>query len=200
MIFLATLLSYLSGSVMYSYLIAKYLGKDLSQVRDGNPGGSNLWRATNWKIGLTGILLDGFKAYIPLLIFVPIFESNVNPVLFYLLCVSPVLGHMFSPFLKFKGGKAIASTFGVWSALTKWEVPVVMGLTYTIFSFFRKNTTPEYDALRALVGLLVALVYVFIRFPEYVPVALINFLLLVYSHRKEAFIISKRFMENFSKS
>ncbi len=200
MIFLAILISYLSGSVMYSYLLARYLGKDLSKVRDGNPGGSNLWRVTNWKLGLLGILLDGFKAYIPLLIFIPIFENNVNKILFYLLCISPVLGHMFSPFLKFKGGKAIASTFGVWSALTRWEVPVIMGFVYTVFSFFRKNTTPEYDSLRALSGLIIASCYVLIRFPPYFPIALVNLILLLYSHRREFLNLGKRLGNALNKS
>ena len=42
---LAIMLQYISGSVMYSYLIAKYKGIDLKKIRDGNPGSSNVWRA-----------------------------------------------------------------------------------------------------------------------------------------------------------
>ncbi|MBZ0305360.1 MAG: glycerol-3-phosphate acyltransferase, partial [Anaerolineae bacterium] len=49
------------------------------------------------------------------------------------IAVAPVAGHAFSPFLKFKGGKALAATFGVWSGLTLAEVPTMLGLLMTLF-------------------------------------------------------------------
>jgi len=51
---------------MYSYIIAKMLNIDLSKIRDGNPGASNLWRAKGWKYGILALLLDYLKGALPL--------------------------------------------------------------------------------------------------------------------------------------
>lgn len=59
-------LQFLSGSVMYSYIIAKLKGIDLRKVRDGNPGSTNLWRAAGWKYGFLALALDYFKGVLPL--------------------------------------------------------------------------------------------------------------------------------------
>lgn len=159
------ILQFLSGSVMYSYILAKAKGIDLRKIRDGNPGSTNLWRAAGFKWGFTALLLDYSKGVFPLAFFSWNNSFNITPFVICLAALAAVAGHAFSPFLKFKGGKAIATTFGAWSVLTKWEAPILLGTVFTLFSLWNKikgkgKTTPEEDTLRVLIGFLVLFFYV----------------------------------------
>lgn len=167
--FLIIAIQFLSGSVMYSAILAKLKGVDLRKVRDGNPGSSNLWRATGFKWGFTALALDYFKGLFPLALFA--WENrglnpDVNPYMVSVAALAGIAGHAFSPFLKFKGGKAVATTFGAWSVLTTWEGPTLLGAVFTLFSIInkfkgKKRTTPEDDALRVFFGFFVLFLYAF---------------------------------------
>ncbi|MCR4429339.1 MAG: glycerol-3-phosphate acyltransferase, partial [Caldiserica bacterium] len=125
------LVEYFTGSIMFSFILGKISGIDLRNFRDGNPGGTNLWRLKGWGLGLLGIFLDYFKGFMPLYLLL----SKNDFTTWQLTCLSlaPLLGHLFPPMLKFKGGKGISTTFGVWSALTKYEVPLILGTVYALF-------------------------------------------------------------------
>jgi len=183
------LLEFFVGSIMFSYWLGKIKGKDIRQTRDGNPGGSNLGRVFGWKWGMAGIVLDFLKGYVPLVFVVEL--GILQNWRLAIVSVAPVLGHAFSPFLKFSGGKAVAVTFGIWSALTRWEVPVLLGTIFTIFSLTRAirkkgKTTPADDAARVMVGMLAVLVYVLMRgIPYLLPVWCMNMAILFYRHQKD---------------
>lgn len=84
-------------------------------IEEENPGGSNAMNICGTGIGLICILLDMAKAFIPVYIAINVFKlsgMNLVPI-----TIAPVLGHAFSPFLEFKGGKAVASTYGAFLAL-----------------------------------------------------------------------------------
>lgn len=190
-------LQFLSGSVMYSYIIAKLKGIDLRKVRDGNPGSTNLWRAAGWKYGFLALAFDYFKGVLPLAFFAWNNSFSIISINRYVLSVAAfagVLGHAFSPFLKFKGGKAVATTFGAWSVLTKWEGPMLLGGVFTIFSIFnkikgKKKTTPEEDAFRVLLGFIALFFYTiwkaFNGMPELVLLYAGNAIVVFYKHRVE---------------
>jgi len=183
-------LEYLVGSIMFSDIIAKAHGINLRTFRDGNPGGANLWRLKGFGWGFLGIFLDYLKGFIPLYFIIS--HNNFTALELSLIAIAPLLGHLFPPMLKFKGGKGISTTFGIWSALTKYEVPLLLGFVFTIFVFIRKeDTTPEFDAVRALTGMIVAIIFVFIFHREFTLVAILNLVLLVFSHRKEIYNIMK---------
>ncbi len=157
-------IQFFSGSVMYSQLFAKMLSIDLRKIRDGNPGSSNLWRAAGWQWGLSAMLLDYFKGVFPLSIFVWCIDIGINPHLIALAALASIFGHAFSPFLRLKGGKAIATSFGAWSVLTKWEAPVLLGTVFAMLLLYkRKKTTPGEDTLIVLAGFLVLFFYVLLR-------------------------------------
>ncbi len=157
---LAIILQYFSGSIMYSYLIAKYKGIDLKKIRDGNPGSSNVWRVLNWRWGLLALVLDYFKGIFPLFLFV-ITGIVTNKYIIAFAALSGILGHAFSPMLRFRGGKAIATTFGAWTVLTKWEVPVLLGAIFTIYGFIKKGKKSiEEDAFRVLLGYALLIPYI----------------------------------------
>lgn len=129
--FFYILLSFLSGSLPFSVWIGKLiLQKDIHLYGDGNPGGSNVIRAGGKIWGAIAILLDGLKGAIPvgIVYFVWQWEGWALTAV----AIAPILGHAFSPFLRFKGGKALAVTFGVWTGLTLWVVPTVLGLFFAV--------------------------------------------------------------------
>jgi len=186
---LAIMLQYISGSVMYSYLIAKYKGIDLKKIRDGNPGASNVWRALNWRWGLLALVLDYFKGIFPLFLFV-ITGSVSNRYIIAFAALGGILGHAFSPMLRFKGGKAIATTFGAWTVLTKWEVPILLGVIFTIYGFIKKGTKSiEEDAFRVLLGYTLLIPYILYKLHNGEMHLLIfylgSFLIIGYKHWKE---------------
>uniref|UniRef100_A0A7C5U613 Glycerol-3-phosphate acyltransferase n=1 Tax=Fervidobacterium nodosum TaxID=2424 RepID=A0A7C5U613_9BACT len=165
--FLIIAIQFLSGSVMYSSILAKIKGVDLRKVRDGNPGSTNLWRAAGFKWGFSALALDYFKGLLPLALFAwknRVLNPDINPYVVSIAALAGIAGHAFSPFLKFKGGKAVATTFGAWSVLTMWEGPTLLGGVFTIFSIInkfkgKKKTTPEDDALRVFVGFFILFFY-----------------------------------------
>lgn len=123
---------FLSGSVPYSPLLGRLaLGKNIREYGDGNPGATNVLRAGGKWVGVAAMLLDGFKAAIPVGIVywgLGIRDWRLVPI-----ALAPVLGHAFSPFLRFQGGKAVATTFGIWAGLTGPEAPTVLGFLLGIW-------------------------------------------------------------------
>lgn len=109
---LFTLAGFLSGSVMFSYLIPKiFKGVDIREKTfDRNPGGANAIRAVGTKIGLLCILLDVLKGFIP--VFSAVAFAGIAGFRLVPIVAAPILGHAFSPFLNFRGGKGVASLFG----------------------------------------------------------------------------------------
>jgi len=117
-------LGFLLGMLPFSVWVGRLAGKEVRAVGDGNPGAMNAWRAGGAKLGLPALLLDFLKGVVPvgLAVYAGVEGWPLVPVL-----VAPPLGHAFSPILKFRGGKALAATFGVWAGATAWIVPVVLG-------------------------------------------------------------------------
>ncbi len=157
---LAIFLQFLSGSVMYSYLLAKLVNVDLRKVGDGNPGSFNLWRAKGAKFGMITLLLDYFKGAFPLFLFM-LTDSVKDEYVIAVAALFGILGHAFSPMLKFNGGKAVATTFGAWTVLTKWEAPTILGTIFTIFAFLKsKGIIVKDNAFGVLLGFIALLPYV----------------------------------------
>ena len=96
--------------------------------------------------------------------------------------LAPVLGHAFSPFLRFQGGKALAVTFGVWTGLTLAEGPIVLGLLFTLFIAVLAT-----DSWAVVCGMLVFLVYLLVYHPDPTLLAVWcgNALILVWKGRDE---------------
>lgn len=118
-IFIA-LAAFLSGSIPFPVWLGKWaLGVDVRRYGDGNPGSFNVIRAGSRGLGILALILDVSKAAVP----VGIAYNNlgIRGIPMLLIAAAPVFGHAFSPFLGFKGGKAIAVSLGVWIGLTIWK-------------------------------------------------------------------------------
>lgn len=186
---LVIFLQFVSGSIMYSYILAKFLKVDLSNIRDGNPGASNLWRAVGWKWGVLALLLDYLKGVLPISLFIA-YGVVTDKYVIALSCLAGVLGHAFSPMLRFKGGKAVAVSFGAWSVLTKWEAPTLLGTVFTIFTIIKpKGTTVGEDSFRVFLGFIFLLPYVLYKLAlgesHIFLFYLGNFAVILYKHWKD---------------
>ena len=117
---ITALVSYLFGSIPFGYLFTKILlKKDIRNIGSGNIGATNVLRTGNKKIALLTLLLDGGKGavaiYLITIILPKVFDNNFNMVEFYqcTVAISAVVGHCFPIWLRFKGGKGVATGFGV---------------------------------------------------------------------------------------
>lgn len=134
---LSFITAFAAGSIPFSLIAAKLAGKDIGAYGEGNPGAANAFRAGGLKVGIPSLILDSFKGVIPVAMLVPRASYWQVPII----AIAPVLGHAFSPFLKFRGGKAIATSFGIWTALTVWWAPSAMGLGALSAAFLLKGNT-----------------------------------------------------------
>jgi glycerol-3-phosphate acyltransferase PlsY len=175
-----TPLAFLAGSIPFSvWLGYLFTRKDVRTVGDGNPGGWNAWMAGGFLVGLTVGLLDVFKGFIPVSLAAANGVSGwgIVPV-----ALAPVLGHAFTPFLRFRGGKAVAATLGVWMALigaTSW-------LAYAVLALISLVVQTE-NAWSAMAGMLGLGIYLWlIQSPLGILAAWTgNFLIMVFKHRNE---------------
>ncbi len=188
MVFFA-ILEYLCGSLMFSYWLGLAVKKDLKTVGDGNPGAFNLWHAAGYKLGLLGVILDFMKGYLPL---VALYESGiVKNSQIVPVALAPILGHIFPVFTKFKGGKAVAVTFGVWSAITRFQVSLVFAVILAVFQLGArlvkkgKRVSSEADGVMVVAGMLVLGIY--LKAAEYahtfILIWLFNLILFVLANR-----------------
>lgn len=119
--------AFFCGSLPFAVWLGKVaLRKDIRQYGDANPGAANVFRAGSKGWGGTAILLDILKGAIP--VGLANFGAGITGWPLTLIAVAPIAGHAFSPFLHFKGGKAIAVSLGIWCGLTLYQVPLVLGL------------------------------------------------------------------------
>lgn len=105
------LFAYLVGSIPFSFLVAKTKGIDLRKVGSGNTGASNVWRAAGFKYFVVALILDIFKGWLPTFVAYSLFGVSAIATIVVGLCA--VLGHVYPVFMRFKGGKAVATTGGV---------------------------------------------------------------------------------------
>lgn len=110
-ILIGMIMAYLFGSIPFSFLVAQARGVDLRMVGSGNIGSANVWRSCGFKAFLVAIVLDFMKGAIPT--YIAMHNLALPPVAVILIGASAILGHTFSVFMQFKGGKAVATSGGV---------------------------------------------------------------------------------------
>ena len=119
-VFVVALVSYLSGAIPFSYIAAKgFAGIDLREHGSGNLGATNTFRFLGAKIALLVLVADIAKGFLPVF-FAPMYSTGHTIPDLWLMYIGgffAVIGHMFSVFVRFKGGKGIATTAGVFLAL-----------------------------------------------------------------------------------
>lgn len=133
--------SYLLGNVNWAIIISKFKKTDIRKMGSGNPGTLNMSRNLGLKFGLLTFFLDVMKGVVPTLVAFFVFkgryfgnaEFEINTFAIYLCGFSVVLGHIYPIVFKFKGGKGIASTIGVFIVCEsvygwEWALIIIMAL------------------------------------------------------------------------
>jgi len=138
MTILFTLLGFALGMLPLSLWLAMWSsGDDLRRVGDKNPGATNAWRSAGWKIGLMAYLVDIGKAAIPVGLACQIFHVQGFQIL--PVALAPILGHVFSPLMGWRGGKGLATVLGAWIGISLLEIPLVILCGLLVFFFLLRG-------------------------------------------------------------
>ncbi|HKP29240.1 MAG TPA: glycerol-3-phosphate 1-O-acyltransferase PlsY [Gemmatimonadales bacterium] len=121
------LASYLLGSLPTSWIVVRLVkGQDLRTLGSGNLGATNLFRQLGWRWALPAAVIDVAKGTVPVLVFGP--RAGGGDLMALALGVTAVLGHVFSLFVNFKGGKGVATGAGVLLGLAPWAALVAIAI------------------------------------------------------------------------
>ena len=174
-IFIIALLSYLLGSIPFGFLLTKlFLKQDIRNIGSGNIGATNVLRTGNKLIGLSTLFLDILKAVIPI-----IFIKYYFPNFIFLSSLSVFLGHVFPVWLKFKGGKGVATYVGILFCIN-----YVLGFVF-ITSWFIIFLLSKYSSLSSLLASLIIPIYHFFLIGDKNHFFfIILFILIFYTHRE----------------
>lgn len=130
------LLSYLCGAIPFGYIIAKLFKHiDIRTVGSGNPGATNVYRSISKSLGVLTLILDVLKGFVPvyLISFInPEFQWMVISVAFV-----TIIGHTFTIFLRFKGGKGVATACGAFLAINPLSVLICLGVFIIVLAIFK---------------------------------------------------------------
>jgi glycerol-3-phosphate acyltransferase PlsY len=167
-------ISYLFGSIPFGLLLTNlFLKKDIREIGSGNIGATNALRAGNKFIGYTTLLLDIFKAVLPI-----VYVKLNYPDFVYISSLSVFLGHVFPLWLKFKGGKGVATYVGILFSLN-FIYGLVFGITWIIIFLISR-----YSSLSSLIGSFSIPIYLFISGKNQIIFFVIMFVLIFYTHRE----------------
>ena len=132
-LFLIILISYLFGSIPFGLLLTKiFLKKDIRKIGSGNIGATNVLRSGNKILGYSTLVLDILKAVLPIL-YIKFFMNDY----LYISALSIFIGHVFPIWLKFKGGKGVASYLGILCCLDIYTALIFGVVWISIFMLFK---------------------------------------------------------------
>ena len=167
--------SYLMGSIPFGYVLTKiFLKKDIRDIGSGNIGATNALRTGNKFIGYSTLTLDVLKAVLPL-----VFIKFNYPEYIYVSSLSVFIGHVFPLWLKFKGGKGVATYVGILFCIN-----ILFGLVF-IFAWFLFYFIFKYSSLSSLLATLCIPAYIlFFLDGQNIIFFLIMFVLIFYTHKE----------------
>ena len=174
-IFFIGIISYLMGSIPFGFILTKiFLKKDIREIGSGNIGATNALRTGNKSVGYATLILDILKAIVPV-IYVKIFYQDF----LYVASLCAFLGHVFPVWLKFKGGKGVATYVGILFAIN-----IYFGIIFTI-SWFITFFISKFSSLSSLVGAASIPIYLLIlaQFDQVIFFT-IMFVLIFFTHRE----------------
>jgi glycerol-3-phosphate acyltransferase PlsY len=181
------IIAFLCGSIPFSILLTKlFSGKDVRMVGDNNPGAINAWKTGGSLIGILVMFIEFLKAILPIAIAIKFFDFTGSSLI--IISAMPILGHRFSPFLKFKGGKALAVTAAMWLALYQVEAAIVIFGLLAIFFIILKNdawtvTLVHFGFL--IYGILTNLSKGYISNSEFIFLWIFATIMMIFNHNKE---------------
>ena len=170
----AIIFSYLLGSIPFGLILTKlFLKKDIRKIGSGNIGATNVLRSGNKLIGYLTLFFDILKAVIPV-----VYIKLNYPDLIYISSLSVFLGHVFPIWLKFKGGKGVATYVGI-----LFSINLIFGFIFCI-SWLLVFILSKYSSLSSLVASLSVPLFLFFTNGEQIIFFIILFVLIFYTHRE----------------
>ena len=170
----AIIFSYLLGSIPFGLILTKlFLKKDIRKIGSGNIGATNVLRSGNKLIAYLTLFFDILKAVIPV-----VYIKLNYPDLIYISSLSVFLGHVFPIWLKFKGGKGVATYVGI-----LFSINLIFGFIFCI-SWLLVFILFKYSSLSSLVASLSVPLFLFFTNGEQIIFFIILFVLIFYTHRE----------------
>ena len=166
--------SYLLGSIPFGLVLTKiFLKKDIREIGSGNIGTTNVLRTGKKSLAVATLVLDLLKGYFSITITLIYFENLIS--YSALICF---IGHIFPFWLKFKGGKGVATYLGVIFALS-YNFFLIFGITWLILSFLFR-----YASLSSIISSLIVFIYSYFFINNFSLILFIFFIIIVYTHRE----------------
>jgi len=166
--------SYLLGSIPFGLVLTKiFLKKDIREIGSGNIGTTNVLRTGKKSLAVATLVLDLLKGYFSIVITFTYFENLIS--YSALICF---IGHIFPMWLKFKGGKGVATYLGVILALS-YKFFLIFGITWLVLSFLFR-----YASLSSIVSSLIVFVYSYFFINNFSLILFIFFVIIIYTHRE----------------
>ena len=174
-IFIIGIISYLMGSIPFGFILTKvFLKKDIREIGSGNIGATNALRTGNKIIGYSTLVLDILKAITPV-IYVKIFFQDFV----YIAALCAFLGHVFPVWLKFKGGKGVATYLGIIFILS-FNLGVIFCVSWILISIASK-----YSSLSSILSTMIVFIVSFFNNNfELTSYLFITFIIILYTHRQ----------------
>jgi acyl phosphate:glycerol-3-phosphate acyltransferase len=169
------IISYLMGSIPFGFILTKiFLKKDIRDIGSGNIGATNALRTGNKIIGYTTLILDISKAIIPVI------YVKVNfPELIFIASLCAFLGHVFPVWLKFKGGKGIATYVGI-----LFSINIFLGIIF-IITWLIIFILTKYSSLSSIIGTISIPIYLLLTGQSSNVIFFITmFVLIFFTHRE----------------
>lgn len=175
---LACVLAYLFGSTPFGFLVAKTKGANIKQLGSGSTGATNVTRIIGWKWGVAVGVLDFAKSFLPTLLARHFYTQNWQ---IFLLAILPVIGHIFPVWLNFKGGKGVATIFGIIAGF----FGLLPFLAFLAVWYLAVRLVKLMSLVNLIVGLLIPLAF-WLRFQDlsYVWFGLALLVIIWWSHRE----------------
>ena len=166
--------SYLLGSIPFGLVLTKiFLKKDIREIGSGNIGTTNVLRTGKKSLAVATLVLDLLKGYFSIIITFTYFENLIS--YSALICF---IGHIFPVWLKFKGGKGVATYLGVVLALS-YKFFLIFGISWLILSFLFR-----YASLSSIISSLIVFVCSYFFNNNFSLILFIFFIIILYTHRE----------------
>ena len=166
--------SYLLGSIPFGLVLTKiFLKKDIREIGSGNIGTTNVLRTGKKSLAVATLLFDLLKGYFSIVITFIYFDNLIS--YSALICF---IGHIFPLWLKFKGGKGVATYLGIILALS-YKFFLIFGITWLVLSFLFR-----YASLSSVISSLIVFVYSYFFINNFSLILFIFFVIIIYTHRE----------------
>ena len=174
-ILIVTLYSYFLGSIPFGLIITKiFLKKDIRNIGSGNIGTTNVLRTGKKSLAIATLFFDALKGYLTIIVSLTYFND-----LIFFSALTCFVGHIFPVWLKFKGGKGVATYLGIITALS-FNLGIVFGASWVFIAFIFR-----YSSLSSMLGSLMVLLYSLIFNSYSLSLFLfIIFIIILFTHRE----------------